>query len=90
MKRFFTLSAMFISASVFAEKSTLIDFSQLSEDTSEATTIDYSNEAAKMGSIYDAEEMKIDLSMKNWIVELDPSSRTVFNRRVFWRCYWIP
>ncbi|MBN1649012.1 MAG: flagellar filament outer layer protein FlaA [Spirochaetales bacterium] len=79
-----------ISAFVFAtyaEKSTLIDFSQLTGDVdvgdrqeNEATLIDFSNKAGTGFTDEEKSAMKTSLKLENWVIVLASSSRTVVNQ----------
>ena len=85
MKRFFSLMFLaffFITGSLFAEESVLINFSDLIDDYQgqhKATVMDFSTVA---GTRYTEEEkaaMQTSLLVPNWAVELTSSSQTVVN-----------
>ena len=82
--------ALLVASVGFADRSILIDFSELTPDVSvgaateanehEATMIDFSEVA---GASYDEEikkRMKTSLAIENWYVQLASSSRTVGNQ----------
>ena len=87
---FCAIAMVFMAASVFAEESVLIDFSQLAADYSpdgsdtptqnEATIIDFADKAGTGFSEEEKAEMKTSLALSNWEVELASSSKTVFNQ----------
>jgi len=81
---------LLLTGAVFAEKSVLIDFSQLAADVKigdaeknnehAATLVDFADVA---GSSYDEavrKAMKTSLAIENWYVQLSSSSRTVANQ----------
>jgi len=82
--------ALLVASAGFADRSVLIDFSELTPDVTvgaatepnehEATMLDFS---AVAGASYDEEikkRMKTSLALENWYVKLASSSRTVFNQ----------
>ncbi len=86
MKRFVILlsSLLFgVSLSVFADVSTLIDFSKLVADTPDgqnaATLIDFSNKAGASFTAAEKAQMKTSLALQNWSVQLNSSARTIAN-----------
>ncbi|MDA3955789.1 flagellar filament outer layer protein FlaA [Oceanispirochaeta sp.] len=85
MKRFFTLlflAVFFLTGSVFAEETVMINFSDLIDDyqgQNKATLMDFSTVA---GTRYTEEEkaaMQTSLLVPNWEVELTSSAQTVVN-----------
>lgn len=85
MKRFFSLMllmVLFLTGSVFAEETVLINFSDLIDDyqgQNKATLMDFSTVA---GTRYTEEEkaaMQTSLLVPNWEVKLTSSSQTVVN-----------
>jgi len=86
MKRFVILlsSLLFgVSLSVFADVSTLIDFSKLVADTPDgnnaATLIDFSGKAGASFTPAEKAQMKTSLALKNWRVQLNSSARRIEN-----------
>lgn len=95
MKRLFifvVVGLLLGGTALFADTSTLIDFTKLSPDTAigkdttpsenGATLIDYSNIAGASFSDEEKAAMKSSLAPGNWGVELASSARTVANQRV--------
>ena len=87
---FCAITLLFITASVFAEESVLVDFSLLAADyapdgsdtptENEATIIDFADKAGTGFSEEEKAEMKTSLALNNWEIRLASSSRTVFNQ----------
>jgi hypothetical protein len=88
MKRFVILLSIMllaVSFSLFAETSTLIDFSTLTADledgNNEATLVDFADKAGVGYTDEEKELMKTSLAIEKWDVMLSSSSRTVANQR---------
>ncbi len=86
MKRFVILLSLMlfgVSLSVFADVSTLIDFAKLAADTPDgqnaATLIDFSDKAGASFTPAEKAQMKTSLTLKNWLVQLNSSARTITN-----------
>jgi len=86
MKRFailFAIAFLAVSAAVFADTSTLIDFSKLVADTptgqNSATQVDFSNQAGASFTAAEKAQMTTSLAIPDWQVELNSSAQSVTN-----------
>lgn len=83
MKRFVILlivAIVGVSASVYADTSTLIDFSKLVADSNgqnTATLVDFGQSAGASFTPAEKAQMKTSLAMGNWQVRLNSSARTI-------------
>lgn len=88
MKRFvFVLIMAFVGASmsVYAETSTLIDFSKLVANASgqnSATAMNFGQSAGPGFTSAEKAQMKTSLALDNWVVRLNSSARSIVNQEL--------
>jgi hypothetical protein len=88
MKRFVILliiAIVGVSASVYADTSTLIDFSKLVADSNgqnTATLVDFGQSAGASFTPAEKAQMKTSLALDNWQVKLNSSARSVTNQEL--------